>query len=109
MAYKDAGDESFFKEFAALANDAVNKWGYKCPFTALIVSADCSVMAFEFVTEEGRYNILYEKARETEPIYLYPMTFFFYCSGKQPFVARISEPGKEAVCQNNTPTRSKTA
>jgi hypothetical protein len=91
--------DSFFKEFADLANYALNEKEYQYPFVALVVGAECSVAAFEFLKDGSPPNPLYEHRRQIRRSYLCPITFFFYCPGREPFSARINAPGEQAVCR----------
>jgi hypothetical protein len=96
--FEGVAEESFVKELAELAQYALTKKGYDFPFTALIVGAECSVLALEFAEEGKPPNILYEKLRQRRRCYRCPVTFFFYCPGKEPFSAKLNKPGEEAIC-----------
>jgi hypothetical protein len=86
--------DTVLKELIELAKHGLNDLGYEFPFNALIVGANCYVLALEFVKEGVAPNILYEKGEA----YFYPLNFFFHCEGKEPFSAKIVNPSKEAVC-----------
>jgi len=82
----DEREESFLKELVELGNHALNDKDYQFPFTALVVGADCSVVNLEFVDEGSVPNFLYEKIKEEcPPAFMFPLTVFFYCKGREPF------------------------
>ena len=95
--FEGAAEESFVKD-CRLSAYALTKKGYQFPFTALVVGAELSVFALEYVEDVDAPHVLYEKLQQRRRCYRCPVTIFFYRPGKEPFSAKLNKLGEEAIC-----------
>ncbi len=72
-----------------MANEAIEQYGYTFPFVVLVVSADGSVFAAQYLKAGQAAEMLCEHLASKNVNLSFPLDFFFSCPEGRPLTARM--------------------